>query len=88
MRVAILTKENTDYARDVTTYLDDFKRFTGHDLEVIDPESPEGVSFCTAYGLYEYPCIIATGSDGQMVQLWQGLPLPTINEVSYYAGQE
>lgn len=84
MRVVVLTKERTDYARDVETFLVDFRRVTGRDLEVLDPESPAGVSFCQAYGIWDFPTIIALADDGQMQQQWRGLPLPTINELSYY----
>jgi len=84
MRVVVLTKERTDYARDVETFLGDFRRVTGRELEVIDPESPAGVSFCQAYGIWDFPIIVAISDDGQMQQQWRGLPLPTINELSYY----
>lgn len=84
MRVVVLTKEQTDYTRDVDSFLADFKRLTGHDLEVLDPESPDGTSFCEAYDLLEYPAIVALSDDGHMQNLWKGLPLPTMSEVSYY----
>ncbi len=87
MRVVILTKERTDYARDVEIYLGDFKRQTGHDIDVLDPESPAGVSFCEAYGVLEFPTIVAISDGGQMQNMWKGLPLPTISEVSYYYSQ-
>lgn len=85
MRVVVITKDRTDYARDVETYLNDFKRATGRDLEVMDPESPDGVSFCRTYDIMLFPTVVALGDDGQMLNMWRGLPLPTINEVSYYA---
>lgn len=85
MRVVVLTKERTDYARQVETFLVDFKRVTGRELEVIDPESPDGVGFCRAYDILQFPSMIALGNDGQMLHIWKGLPFPTINEVSYYA---
>lgn len=85
MRVIVLTKDRTDYARDVETYLNDFKRVTNRELEVLDPESPRGVDFCRTYDIMQFPSMIALGEDGQMLNLWKGLPFPTINEVSYYA---
>jgi fructoselysine-6-P-deglycase FrlB-like protein len=84
MRVVVVYKDETDYAREVTDYLRDFLRQTGHDLEAIDPETPDGISFCRAYDIIEYPSIIALSDDGALQQLWRGLPLPTISEVSYY----
>lgn len=85
MRVVVLTKERTDYARDVETFLGDFRRVTGRELEVLDPESPAGVSFCQTYDIMQFPTVIALSEDGQMQNQWRGLPLPTISELSYYA---
>lgn len=84
MRVVVVSKQQTDYARQVDDYLFDFKRLTGHDLEVIDPESRDGINFCMAYDILEYPTLIAISDDGQVQNQWKGLPLPTMSEVSYY----
>lgn len=88
MRVVVITKESTDYARVVDTFIADFARQTGRELEVLDPDSPEGSSFCRTYDIVEYPSIIALGNDGQMQNIWAGAMLPTISEVSYYATQD
>ena len=84
MRVVVVYKQQSDYTRQVDEYLFEFNRRTGHDLEVIDPESPDGISFCEAYGIMEYPTLIAISDSGQMQNMWKGLPLPTMSEVSYY----
>ena len=77
-------KQQTDYTRQVDEYIVDFKRQTGRDLITLDPESHEGISFCGAYDIMEYPTIIAISDDGQVQNMWRGVPLPTISEVSYY----
>lgn len=84
MRVVVLYKEETDYTRTVLDYLRDFEHQTGHALETLDPESGEGVSFCEAYDILEFPTVVALSDDGQLQTQWRGLPLPTISEVSYY----
>jgi len=84
MKVAVVYKDQTDYTRAVTDFLRDFQHRTGHVLDTIDPDSSEGVLFCNTYGIIEYPTIIATSDDGVMQNTWNGLPLPTISEVSYY----
>ncbi|MEI6850624.1 MAG: hypothetical protein WCK26_01500 [Candidatus Saccharibacteria bacterium] len=84
MRVVAVYKDQTDYARTVTDYLRDFEIQTGHKLEIINPDTEEGTQFCDIYGIVEYPTIIATSDDGVMQNCWNGLPLPTISEVSYY----
>lgn len=85
MRVVVVYKERTDQSRTVTDYLRDFERVTGHRLDTINPDSPAGADFCRSYDVVEYPSIVALSDDGQMLSLWRGVPLPTINEVSYYA---
>ncbi len=84
MRVVVVYKNESDHARDVLDYLRDFKRQTGHDIETLDPEQPAGEQFCRAYDIVEYPTVIALSDDSHMQNLWRGLPLPTISEVSYY----
>jgi len=84
VRVVVVYKDETDYARSVIDYLRDFEHQTGHVLETTDPETPEGIDFCRAYDIIEYPTMIAISEDGVMQNSWRGLPLPTISEVSYY----
>lgn len=84
MRVVVISKEQTDYARSIEMFLRDFQRQTGRELEVLDPDTLEGESFCRAYDIVEYPSIIAVSEDGVMQHLWRGTSLPTISEVSYY----
>lgn len=87
MRVVIIFKDNTDYSRTVLDFLRDFEHQTGHQLETIDPDTAEGTQFCESYDIMQYPTILALSDDGQMQNMWTSLPLPTINEVSYYVGQ-
>lgn len=65
-------------------FMREFERRTGRQLESLDPDSREGSGFITTYDIVEYPTVVALDDQGQMQQLWRGLPLPTISEVSYY----
>ncbi len=85
MRVVILARDATDYARSVEMFMTDFSRQTGKTLELLSPDTPEGDALARVYDIVQYPTIIALGSDGQMQNMWVGQPLPTIGEVSYYA---
>lgn len=84
MRVVVIYKNETDYARQVNDYLRDFTRQTGHELETLDPDTRDGASFCRAYDIVEYPTLIALDDNGTLQNMWRGLPLPTVSEVSYY----
>ena len=84
MKVVVIYKTMSDHARPVEEFLHDFHRLTGRDLEVIDPESRDGIGFCEVYDVMEYPTVLAFSDDGQVQNKWPGLPLPTLSEVSYY----
>ena len=85
MRIAVIYRLESDHAREVTDYLRDFSTQTGHIIEEINPDSPEGSSFCRTYDIVEYPTLVALSDDGQLQNMWRGRPLPTISEVSFYA---
>ena len=86
MKIYVVYKEDSDHARPVIDFLRDFKRQTGHDLETVDPDTGEGAMLCETYDIVEYPTIFAISDDGALQNQWRGVPLPTISEVSYYAG--
>ena len=85
MKAVVVYKENSDHAREVFDYLSDFERQTGKKLEEIDPEKRENIGFVETYDIVEYPTILAVTDNGQVINMWRGRPLPTINEVSFYA---
>ena len=87
MRTFVVYKDQSDHARAVTDFLRDFERQTGHKLDVVDPESRDGVMTCESYDIIEYPTVIAVDDNGVLQNMWRGLPMPTISEVSYYAQQ-
>ena len=84
MRVAVAYRLESDHAREVLDYLRDFSRQTGHEIEEINPDYPDGAHFCRTYDIVEYPTLVAMSDDGQMQNMWRGRPLPTISEVSFY----
>lgn len=85
MRTLVVYKEESDHARDVTTFLHEFARQTGRQLETVNPETREGADFCRTHDIVEYPSVVSLDDNGMLQNLWRGLPLPTISEVSYYA---
>jgi hypothetical protein len=84
MKVAVIYRSASEHGRPVTEFLRDFERRTGKKLEEIDPDSIRGANFCAVYDVVEYPTVIVTTDDGQLVNMWRGVPLPLIDEVSYY----
>ncbi len=84
MRAVVIYRDDSEHSRAVTDYMRDFTRQTGRELETLDPDSKEGSGFCQTYDILEYPTILALSDDGHMQNIWTGLPLPTISEVSFY----
>lgn len=84
MKVAVVYREESDHARAVIDFMRDYERQTGRTLDAIDPDTPEGAQFCRTYDIVEYPSVVATSDSGVMQNLWRGIPLPLISEVSYY----
>ena len=82
MRVICIYRDNQDYSRMVTDWLENFRRQTGREIEVMDPD--QNTSFCETYDIVEYPTIIALGSRGDVCAVWRGRDLPLIDEVNYY----
>ncbi len=80
----VVYKSESEHARAVIEFLHDFEKRTARTLEEIDPDSRRGADICRLYDVVEYPTVIATTIDGQLRNMWRGLPMPTINEVSYY----
>lgn len=84
MSVMIIYKPVSEHASVVTEFLHEFERRTAQKLETIDPDTRRGADICRLYDVVEYPTVIATTNDGQMRNMWRGVPLPLIDEVSYY----
>ncbi|MBQ2695487.1 hypothetical protein IJG04_02505 [Candidatus Saccharibacteria bacterium] len=82
MRVICIFKDNQDYTRSVTDWLEDFRRQTGREIETMDPDKDS--AFCQTYDITAYPTVLAIDAQGSIRAIWRGKPLPLINEVLYY----
>lgn len=85
MKAVVIYRSDSEHGRTVEDYLRDFSRQTGGTIDTLDPDTPEGASMCRTYDIVEYPSVIALSDDGRVQNSWRGLPLPTINELSYYS---
>lgn len=75
-------RDNQDYSRMVFDWMEEMKRRTGREIEVLDPDLNQG--FCEAYDIVEYPTILAIGEMGDVRASWRGKELPLLDEVAYY----
>ena len=82
MRIVCIYRDNQDYSRSVSDWLENFRRQTGREIEIMDPD--ENASFCETYDVVEYPTILALDDMGSVRASWRGRDLPLVNEVLYY----
>jgi len=85
MKVVVLYRSKSEHGTPVEEYAREFKRRTSRDLELIDIDSKDGWNMAELYEITQYPAIIATANDGKLQNMWQGEPLPLMNEVMGYA---
>ena len=83
MEALILYRPKTDYERTVIDFQRDYNLQTGKTIESVDVDSPRGEQLCQLYDIMEYPAVIVVDDRGGLHNLWRGLPLPRIDDVSY-----
>lgn len=85
MRVVCIFRDNQDYTRTVTDWLEDFYRRTGREIEQMDPDVDD--AFCRLHEIMVFPTIAAIDNYGTVRMMWQGKEMPLIDDVNYYALQ-
>ena len=81
MRVICVYRDNEDYTRSVTDWIENIRRQTGYEVESMNPD--ENTRFCETYDIVEYPTIIALDNQGSVLSVWRGRDLPLIKEVLF-----
>lgn len=85
MKLVVVGRDNTDYARELSMWIADIEHETGKKVEMLDPDTIEGEMFVRARDIMEYPAIVAVADDGRVLKKWTGRKFPRINDVSYYS---
>ncbi len=83
--MVVLYREKSEHRQAVAEYVREFERRTSRKLALVDIDTKEGWDLAKLYEITQYPAIIATSDDGKLQHMWQGTPLPLINEVVGYA---
>lgn len=86
MKVIMFYRPNSEFARPAEEFLHEFEHRTSKKIEVINIDSPEGISRAKLYGVMDHPTFVAISDDGQYLKAWAGKPMPLINELSAYVG--
>lgn len=87
MKVVVLYRPNSEYARDVEEFLRDLRE--AHDLDerhlqVLDYDSRDGSAMASIYDVMSQPAILVVNDDGGYVKHWEGRHLPLQEEVTGY----
>ena len=84
MKVLMLYRPNSEFARSAEEYVREFERVTGKKIEKIDIDSREGIAKAKLYDILDHPSFVAIADDGQYLNSWVGQPFPLIDELSAY----
>ncbi len=82
MRLAVFYRKNSEQERPIIEFKEMMRR-RHPDIEIVekDLDSRDGVDDARLYGITRYPAILVTANDGSLQGLWEGTPLPLIDEV-------
>ncbi len=82
MRVTVIFRERSDHARGVHEFIELVeRRYPGKRVHTLELDSRSGAAEATLYDIKRYPAILVTRPNGSIAQLWEGLPLPLVDEI-------
>jgi hypothetical protein len=87
VKLLILYRPNSEHEADIQSFVRDFQRRyeAGKKIEMISLNTRDGAAMASLYDVVAYPSILVLGNDGSLVNFWQGMPLPLMDEVAGYA---
>jgi hypothetical protein len=87
MKVVVLYRPNSEHQTAVESLDRDYQRRTGRSLELVSLNTRDGAAMASLYDVMQYPAILALTDDGRVLQMWQGMPFPLLNDIMYYDQQ-
>ncbi|HET7641422.1 MAG TPA: hypothetical protein VFK47_22120 [Ktedonobacteraceae bacterium] len=86
MKLLILYRPHSEHATAIESFVRDFERLydVGERLELVDLNTRDGAATASLYDIVSYPAILAVADNGSMLTMWQGQPLPLMDEVAGY----
>ena len=86
MKIVILYHPESDHSRVIEEYVHEFvHRNPEISLEAVSVDTREGANTAARYDIVAYPSMLAIRENGELAKAWDGLPLPLMNEVAYFA---
>ena len=84
MKIVALYRPNSEFARKVESFVRDFSKLRGGEIELVSLDTREGADMARLYGIVQYPAILAIQRDSSLAKEWQGDKLPLMDEVASY----
>jgi hypothetical protein len=83
MVLIALYRQNSEQARPVYEFLEILKRrYPGRPIVELDIDTREGAAEASLYDVVRYPALLVRSLDGRIQGIWEGEPLPLIDEVA------
>ena len=86
MKVIILSRHESEYGRQVESFIHDYQ--TVHQdskLEILNIDSRDGSATASLYDVMQNPAILILRDDGSVVKSWEGETLPLMDEIAAYS---
>jgi len=90
VKLLILYRPESEHATAVESFVRDYQgRYdSGRKLELVSLNTRDGAATASLYDVMEYPAILVLANDGSVLNIWQGVPLPLMDEVAGYAYEQ
>jgi hypothetical protein len=87
VKLLILYRPNSEHATEVESFVRDFQHNyeVGKRVELISLNTRDGAATASLYDVMTYPAIMALADNGSVLNIWQGRPLPLMQEVAGYS---
>lgn len=84
MKAIVLYHPKSSHTRVVESYVREFASRGHGEISLVSLETKDGVDTARLYDIVQYPAILVTRDDGQLLKDWQGEQLPLMDEVVGY----
>jgi len=90
VKLLVLYRPESEHATAVESFVRDYQgRYdSGRKLELVSLNTRDGAATASLYDVMDYPAILVLANDGSVLNIWQGVPLPLMDEVAGYAYEQ
>jgi hypothetical protein len=83
MVLVVLYRKNSEQFRPVFEFLEMMRRrYPGKAIVELDIDTRDGAAEANLYDVVQYPALLVRSLDGRVQGMWEGEPLPLIDEVA------